>query len=128
MVQNDAHRDGVRIGGERGVAKAGALGLVLAPSRAVGPAGAVAAGAGYIDRGAARELRKCSGATDAVRHGEGGPSNAVFRVIEASGTGAASSAGGVAPRRPPRLLPAEAGSRGVGGTEDGGGQGVSSPV
>jgi hypothetical protein len=71
VSQNGPHRDGVRIDGERGVAKAGTLGLVLAPGRAVGPAGAVAALAGYIDRSAARGLGKRSGATDAVHHGEG---------------------------------------------------------
>ena len=41
------------IGGERLAAEAVAPGFVLPPGRAVGAAGAVAAGAGGIDRGAA---------------------------------------------------------------------------
>ena len=50
------HRDGVGIGGERLAAEAVAPGLVLAPGGSVGAAGTVAAGAGSVDSGAARQL------------------------------------------------------------------------
>ena len=67
---DDVHGDGVGIGGERFAAEAAAPGLVLAPGRAVGAAGAVAAGAGGVDRGAAGELLELGGAGGAVGHGE----------------------------------------------------------
>ena len=64
------HGDGVGIGGERFAAEAVAPGLELPPGRAVGAAGAVAAGAGGIDRGAAGQLLEFGGAGGAVGHGE----------------------------------------------------------
>jgi hypothetical protein len=60
------HRDGVGIGGERFAAEAVAPGLVLPPGGAAGAAGAVTAGAGGIDRGAARQLFQFGGARGAV--------------------------------------------------------------
>ena len=67
---DDVHGDGVGIGGERFAAEAVAPGLVLPPGRAVGAAGAVAAGAGGVDRGAAGQLLELGGAGGAVGHGE----------------------------------------------------------
>ena len=64
------HGDGVGIGGERFAAEAAAPGLELPPGGAVGAAGAVAAGAGGVDRGAAGELLEFGGAAGAVGHGE----------------------------------------------------------
>ena len=56
--------------GERFAAEAAAPGLVLAPGRAVGAAGAVAAGAGGVDRGAAGQLFELGRVGGAVGHGE----------------------------------------------------------
>ena len=64
------HGDGVGIGGERFAAERAAPGLELPPGGAVGAAGAVAAGAGGVDRGAAGQLLDLGGAGGAVGHGE----------------------------------------------------------
>jgi hypothetical protein len=62
------HGDGVGIGGQRFPAECAAPTLKTAPGRAIGPAGAVALGAGGIERGAAREVFQFRGAAGAVRH------------------------------------------------------------
>ena len=64
------HGDGVGIGGERFAAEPGAPGGVVPPGGAVGAAGAVALGAGGVDRGAAREFFDLGGAGGAVGHDE----------------------------------------------------------
>ena len=64
------HGDGVGIGGERFAAERAAPGVELPPGGAVGAAGAVAAGAGGVDRGAAGQLLDLGGAGGAVGHGE----------------------------------------------------------
>ena len=66
------HRDGV--GAEQFASEAGAPGFVLPPVEVVGPAGAVSAGAGGVDRGAARQIFQLGGPRVAAvrdRAGEG---------------------------------------------------------
>ena len=64
------HGDGVGIGGERLAAEVAAPGRVLAPGGAVGAAGAVALGAGGVERGPARQFLDLRGAAGAVGHAE----------------------------------------------------------
>ena len=64
------HGDGVGIGGERFAAERAAPGLELPPGGAVGAAGAVAAGAGGVDRGPAGQFFQLGRAGGAVGHGE----------------------------------------------------------
>ena len=64
------HGDGVGIGGERFAAERAAPGVELPPGGAVGAAGAVTAGAGGVDRGAAGQFLDLGGAGGAVGHGE----------------------------------------------------------
>ena len=83
------HGDGVGVGGERLARQCDAPGGVVLPGRAVGPPCAFAAGAGGVDRGAARELLELGSAGGAVGDRE--------RTEQAAGSGAAGEGRG---RRP----------------------------